>query len=77
MRWVRPSVLLRCCVRLVTNQPIYIHGALQKLCELYERHGVELGPLRPASAGKAGQTQPELVGQIVIAPPSAFASKWG
>ena len=58
------------------NQPIYIHGALQKLCELYERHGVELGPLRPASAGKAGQTQPELVGQIVIAPPSAFASKW-
>lgn len=58
------------------NQPIYIHGALQKLCELYERHGVELGPLRPASAGKAGQTQPELAGQIVIAPPSAFASKW-
>jgi len=58
------------------NQPIYIHGALQKLCDLYERHGVELGPLRPASAGKAGQAQPELAGQIVIAPPSAFGSKW-
>ena len=58
------------------NQPIYIHGALQKLCDLYERHGIELGPLRPASAGKAGQAQPELAGQIVIAPPSAFGSKW-
>lgn len=58
------------------NQPIYIHGALQKLCDLYERHGVDLGPLLPASAGQAGKAQPELVGQIVIAPPSAFASKW-
>lgn len=58
------------------NQPIYIHGALQKLCDLYERHGVDLGPLLPASAGQAGRAQPELVGQIVIAPPSAFASKW-
>ena len=38
------------------NQPIYIHGALQKLCELYERHGVELGPLRPASAGRRSDT---------------------
>lgn len=58
------------------NQPIYIHGALQKLCDLYERHGIDLGPLLPASAGQAGKTQPELIGQIVIAPPSAFASKW-
>lgn len=58
------------------NDPIYIHGALQKLCDLYQRHGVDLGPLLPASAGQAGKPQADLVGQIVIAPPSAFASKW-
>ena len=58
------------------NQPIYIHGALRKLCDLYERHGIELGPLLPASAGQAGTAQPDLIGQIVIAPPAAYASKW-
>ena len=58
------------------NQPIYIHGALRKLCDLYERHGIELGPLLPASAGQAGTAHPELIGQIVIAPPAAYASKW-
>ena len=58
------------------NQPIYIHGALRKLCDLYERHGIELGTLLPASAGQAGKAQPDLIGQIVIAPPAAYGSKW-
>ncbi|MGB0818533.1 MAG: ligase-associated DNA damage response exonuclease, partial [Candidatus Puniceispirillaceae bacterium] len=58
------------------NQPVYIHGALRKLCDLYERHGIELGPLLPASAGQAGKAQPDLIGQIVIAPPAAYGSKW-
>jgi putative mRNA 3-end processing factor len=25
------------------HEPIYIHGALQRLCDLYEEHGVALG----------------------------------
>jgi len=58
------------------NQPVYIHGALRKLCDLYERHGIELGPLLPASAGQAGKAQSDLIGQIVIAPPAAYGSKW-
>ena len=58
------------------TQPVYIHGALRKLCDVYERHGIELGPLLPASAGRAGTEQPDLIGQIVIAPPAAYASKW-
>ena len=58
------------------HPPIYIHGALQKLCNLYEEYDVYLGPLRPATAGKAGAPQPELRGQIVIAPPSAIGAKW-
>ncbi|MGJ3647988.1 ligase-associated DNA damage response exonuclease [Sphingomonas sp. GlSt437] len=53
-------------------EPIYIHGALQKLCDLYVAHGVELGELRPATeASKA-----ELAGRIVIAPPSALNDRW-
>ncbi len=27
------------------HEPIYIHGAMQKMCELYDAHGVELGEL--------------------------------
>src|SRR6195952_3192459 len=31
------------------DQPIYVHGALERLNALYERHGVDLGPLAPAT----------------------------
>lgn len=60
------------------DQPIYIHGALEKLCALYEDAGIRLGELRPATlddaAAKKGET---FRGHIVLAPPSAFAGKWG
>jgi putative mRNA 3-end processing factor len=58
------------------DRPIYLHGALQALCDLYERHGVALGDLRPATAGQKGQARKELEGQIVIAPPGAIAERW-
>jgi len=29
------------------SKPVYVHGALQKLCDLYETLGVRLGPLEP------------------------------
>lgn len=52
--------------------PIYLHGALHGLCDLYRSLGVDLGELRPATgAGKL-----ELMGQIVLAPPSAIAERW-
>ncbi|MDB5469744.1 MAG: hypothetical protein JWR84_1304, partial [Caulobacter sp.] len=34
------------------DSPIYVHGALERLNALYERHGVDLGPLEPATTGK-------------------------
>jgi len=52
--------------------PIYIHGALERLCALYEAHGVGLGDLRPATAA----SKAELTGRIVVAPPSALADRW-
>ena len=54
------------------DAPIYLHGALIGLCELYESLGVALGPLLPAT----GAPKSELAGQIVLAPPGAFADRW-
>ena len=54
------------------DQPIYLHGALIALCALYERLGVPLGDLRPATVA----AKSELVGAIVLAPPSAIADRW-
>jgi putative mRNA 3-end processing factor len=67
------------CQRLIAllrrsgyDRPIWLHGALVALCRLYEELGVKLGELRPATvAAKA-----ELVGAIVLAPPSAIADRW-
>jgi len=54
------------------DDPIYIHGALQRLCDLYVEWGVGLGDLRPATGAK----KDELRGRIVIAPPSALNDRW-
>lgn len=52
--------------------PIWLHGALVEMCELYERQGVPLGPLRAAT----GASKADLVGQIVLCPPSALGDRW-
>ncbi len=55
------------------DRTIYVHGALERLDALYERHGVDLGPIEPAtSPAKKG----DFAGQIVIAPPSATQDRW-
>ncbi|MCK8783885.1 ligase-associated DNA damage response exonuclease [Roseomonas sp. NAR14] len=54
------------------ERPIYLHGALLPLCRLYESFGVPLGELRPATVADKAQ----LVGAIVLAPPSAIADRW-
>jgi len=54
------------------HDPIYYHGAMERLCRLYEELGVPLGELRPVS----GATKEELVGRIVICPPSALNDRW-
>jgi putative mRNA 3-end processing factor len=54
------------------EQPIYLHGALQACCDLYESFGVRLGELRPAT----GVSREDLKGAIVLAPPSAIADRW-
>ncbi len=54
------------------DRPIYVHGALERLNRLYEREGVDLGPLSPATGLKPNA----LGGEVVIAPPSATQDRW-
>jgi len=54
------------------HDPIYVHGAIERLNQLYETFGVELGELRPAT----GATKAEMAGHIVIAPPGALNDRW-
>ena len=54
------------------DRPIYLHGAMIPLCAAYERLGIPLGPLLPATV----QNKAALAGAIVIAPPSAIADRW-
>jgi putative mRNA 3-end processing factor len=53
-------------------EPLYLHGAMERMCRLYEEFGVPLGELRPV----AGATKAALAGQIVICPPSALNDRW-
>jgi putative mRNA 3-end processing factor len=61
--------LLRCAGY---DRPIYLHGALVSLCTVYQRLGIDLGPLTAAGGGR----RKELAGEIVLCPPSALADRW-
>jgi putative mRNA 3-end processing factor len=66
------------CQRLIAllreagyDEPVYLHGALVGLTELYQHHGVELGAVLPWSEAPDG-----FKGRIVLAPPAALADRW-
>jgi len=56
------------------DKTIHVHGAMERLNRLYEAHGVDLGPLAPATVerGKTG----DFARSIIVAPPSALADRW-
>ena len=54
------------------DAPIYIHGAMEKMCALYAAHGVDLGELRLVSE----TDKADMAGQIIVAPPSALNDRW-
>ncbi|MGA7868305.1 MAG: MBL fold metallo-hydrolase, partial [Stellaceae bacterium] len=53
------------------DEPVYLHGALIGLTELYESLGVPLGPVLPW----AEATREALKGRIVLAPPAATTDR--
>ena len=56
------------------ERPIFIHGALTKLCEYYQDEGIDLGSLEPATI--EGSAKGAFAGEIIVGPPSAFADRW-
>ncbi|NWG54605.1 MAG: ligase-associated DNA damage response exonuclease [Hydrogenophilaceae bacterium] len=54
------------------GETIYLHGAMEGLCALYERCGVPLGPLAAATTTE----KRDFAGAIVICPPAAMADRW-
>jgi putative mRNA 3-end processing factor len=56
------------------ERPIFIHGALAKLCDYYQEQGIDLGPLEPATI--EGANKSAFAGEIIVGPPSAFADRW-
>ena len=54
------------------EQPIYFHGAIERLNQLYESFGVSLGELRHT----ASATKQKMAGHVVIAPPGALNDRW-
>ena len=59
------------------SETIYIHGAMKALCDMYERLGVDLGPLEPATLEKKQRSESQkFAGKIIICPPSASSTTW-
>lgn len=54
------------------DAPIYLHGAVIALTELYQKLGVDLGDVRSATTEDAKA----LSGGIVMCPPSALGDRW-
>ena len=54
------------------RQPIYLHGAMEKMCRLYEKFGVDLGELRMVM----DHQKDDIRGHVVVAPPSALNDRW-
>jgi putative mRNA 3-end processing factor len=54
------------------HEPIYLHGAMERMCRLYQELGVDLGDLRLVADTK----KDDLRGHVVVCPPSALNDRW-
>jgi putative mRNA 3-end processing factor len=55
-----------------TTEPVYVHGAVETLTNLYRQSGVEMVPTLPATT----EIKTDYRGALIIAPPSAAATPW-
>jgi putative mRNA 3-end processing factor len=53
------------------DKPVWLHGALKSMCDLYVGLGIDLGDIRLVT-----DAPDKLPGEIVIAPPSALQDRW-
>lgn len=54
------------------DAPIYLHGAMMAMTELYQELGIELGDMRAVSDASPS----DLAGALVLSPPSAVSDRW-
>lgn len=54
-------------------QPIYVHGAMEKLIDVYRQYGFEFGKIVAVSEVPDKKM---LAGKLVLAPPSALHDRW-
>ena len=57
------------------EHPFYLHGALVKLTELYERFGQDFGDWQQVAAIDKSDRE-QFRGRIVLCPPSALTDRW-
>ena len=53
------------------DRPIWLHGAMKAMCDLYTAMGVDLGALALVS-----EAPNKLPGEVVLCPPSALKDRW-
>jgi putative mRNA 3-end processing factor len=56
------------------DAPVYLHGALRRLCDYYDARGIDLGELAEATVARG--VARDFAGAIVLGPPSAFEGPW-
>lgn len=54
------------------ERPIYVHGAMAAVLDVYRAHGQDFGDVRPVDAS----SRRGLAGEIVLCPPAALADPW-
>ncbi|MCZ8129676.1 MAG: ligase-associated DNA damage response exonuclease [Steroidobacteraceae bacterium] len=55
----------------VTDEPVYVHGAVATLTDVYREAGVAMVPTLPVSAARK-----DYAGELIVAPPGADATPW-
>jgi putative mRNA 3-end processing factor len=59
-------------LRAYTDEPVYLHGAVDSLVGVYRRAGVEMVPTLPIPADR----KTDFSGALIVAPPSAVGTPW-
>ncbi|MCC0001931.1 MAG: ligase-associated DNA damage response exonuclease [Methylobacteriaceae bacterium] len=54
------------------DRPVWVHGAMESMIELYRAHGVRMVETRRVTTAD----KPKLAGEIVLCPPSAASDIW-
>lgn len=54
------------------EKPYYIHGAMEKLCNLYQDYGFNFGEIIKITP----ENKKNLAGELVFCPPSSLADSW-